>query len=598
MKTSTARSSQVFWIAATIGLALATLLGMPSTGSAQASWTVSPSPSPTNNIYYNAGNVGIGTNIPAERLVVSNNSAPLPAGLSGTTLHIGGTDGSYNRFTSDAFGGANSINQRRANNTAASPSALATDDLIGQFSWLGFGSTAYSTARAAIAGNASQTWTDANQGTYLTFFTTLNNTAAPLERIRIDNAGNVGIGTVSPTNLVDAVQSQDGGSILSITNTSSGVSSMAIVNAASDWGALRLQAHSTGRTLTRYGITLSGWGEIVPTAGNGLLIGTGALAKPVVFGTNGSERLRIDSAGNVGIGTAAPGQRLSVFGTIESTSGGFKFPNGTVQTTALGSASDLSSGTLPDARFPATLPASSGVNLTTLSASNLASGTVATARLGSGTASATTFLRGDNTWAVPSGGSQWNNGGSSSISYSTGNVGIGTTIAPSDTLEVNGTLKVSGTGNITAAGTIEGYNIKAKFQDVAEWVPSSERIPAGTVVVLDTTKSNQVISSTQSYDTRVAGVVSEQPGIALGESGEGKVLVATTGRVMVKVDASHGPIHIGDLLVTSTNPGVAMKSEPVDLGGVQLHRPGTIIGKALEPLEKGSGRILVLLSLQ
>jgi len=129
-------------------------------------------------------------------------------------------------------------------------------------------------------------------------------------------------------------------------------------------------------------------------------------------------------------------------------------------------------------------------------------------------------------------------------------------------------------------------------------VPASEQIPAGTVVVLDSTKSNHVIASTKGYDTRVAGVISAQPGIALGEGGDSKVLVATTGRVRVKVDASHGPIQIGDLLVTSDVPGVAMKSEPVNLGGVQLHRPGTLIGKALEQLEKGSGKILVLLSLQ
>ncbi|HEY0966927.1 MAG TPA: hypothetical protein VGD88_06030 [Opitutaceae bacterium] len=44
------------------------------------------------------------------------------------------------------------------------------------------------------------------------------------------------------------------------------------------------------------------------------------------------------------------------------------------------SASDLSSGTLPDARFPATLPALSGVNLTALNASNLGSGTIPDAR--------------------------------------------------------------------------------------------------------------------------------------------------------------------------------------------------------------------------
>jgi hypothetical protein len=55
-------------------------------------------------------------------------------------------------------------------------------------------------------------------------------------------------------------------------------------------------------------------------------------------------------------------------------------------------------------------------------------------------------------------------------------------------------------------------------------------------------------------------VISAQPGIALGEKSYSKVLVATTGRVKVKVDASKGPIHIGDLLVTSDLPGVAMRS--------------------------------------
>ena len=154
-------------------------------------------------------------------------------------------------------------------------------------------------------------------------------------------------------------------------------------------------------------------------------------------------------------------------------------------------------------------------------------------------------------------------------------------------------FSVNESGNVTISGTIN-----AKYQDVAEWVPSSEQLAAGTVVVLDSTKSNQVISSSTSYDTRVAGVISAQPGIALGEKSDSKVLVATTGRVKVKVDASKGAIRIGDLLVTSDVPGVAMKSEEINLGGVKIHRPGTLIGKALEPLEKGKGEILVLLSLQ
>lgn len=66
-------------------------------------------------------------------------------------------------------------------------------------------------------------------------------------------------------------------------------------------------------------------------------------------------------------------------------------------------ASLLSSGTLPDGRFPATLPAASGVNLTALNASNIGSGTVPTARLGSGAANGSSFLRGDQTWAAAGG---------------------------------------------------------------------------------------------------------------------------------------------------------------------------------------------------
>ena len=165
-----------------------------------------------------------------------------------------------------------------------------------------------------------------------------------------------------------------------------------------------------------------------------------------------------------------------------------------------------------------------------------------------------------------------------------GNMGVGTT-APASRLHV--------AGNITVDG-----NINAKYQDVAEWVPTTQKLSAGTVVVLDKSSANHVAASTTAYDTRVACVVSAQPGITLGERGEDKALVATTGRVKVKVDATRAPIEIGDLIVTSDVVGVAMKSEPIQIGGRQIHAPGTIIGKALEPIAKGTGEILVLLSLQ
>lgn len=60
----------------------------------------------------------------------------------------------------------------------------------------------------------------------------------------------------------------------------------------------------------------------------------------------------------------------------------------------------------------------------------------------------------------------------------------------------------------------------------------------------------------------------------------------------IRIDTS------GNVGIGTTSPGVAMKSEPMEINGRKFHQPGTLIGKALEPLEKGKGAILVLLSLQ
>ena len=67
-----------------------------------------------------------------------------------------------------------------------------------------------------------------------------------------------------------------------------------------------------------------------------------------------------------------------------------------------GATLDISASTLTP---PATMPASSGINFTALNATNLGSGTVPTARLGTGTASSSTILYGDQTYKTePSSG--------------------------------------------------------------------------------------------------------------------------------------------------------------------------------------------------
>ena len=72
----------------------------------------------------------------------------------------------------------------------------------------------------------------------------------------------------------------------------------------------------------------------------------------------------------------------------------------------------------------------------------------------------------------------------------------------------------------------------------------------------------------------------------------GEVPLGVVGIIPCKVSTENGAIRVGDLLVTSSTVGHAMK------GTDRSRMLGAVVGKAPEPLAKGSGVIQVLVTLQ
>ena len=248
-----------------------------------------------------------------------------------------------------------------------------------------------------------------------------------------------------------------------------------------------------------------------------------------------------------------------------------------VNLTAL-NATQLTSGTVPDARFPATLPAvsgvnltalpatlpaASGVNLTALNATQLTSGTVPIGRIGaSGTPSASTFLRGDNAWAAVS-------GGSASDSFSTITVaGQSNVVADSatDTLTLvagsNITITTdAGTDTITIAAAGGGSTsdsfatiaVAGQSSVVADSSTDTLTLAAGTGISITTNAGTDTVTITSTVSSGVSALTGLSDVSAAGLTVDEFALPAIT---RLDVTANGNSAYRFDQYSTTDNPTI------------------------------------------
>jgi hypothetical protein len=601
----------------------------------------------TGSIYYNAGEVGIGTNAPTTPLEVVGLS-----GKFGNTAILGRitstTQANYGvRGTIASLLGAG-VQGEASNATGGvgvSGKALAGTGVAGVVDATTGSSRGVSGLVHSPDGQAVRGLNDATTGNAVGVYGETASTAgyAGYFQGRGYFSGNVGIGVLDPT----APLTLAGGNW----DVATGVGDVQIGNAA---GRLKI---GVGTSSTPVGIVR-------------LNAQSGTTSPKLILGAAGLDMMAIWSTSiGVGMGTALPasGTKLDVNGKVKMT--GFQLGssatsgyvltadssgNGTWQAPTGGG----SSFTLPyTGSVSSTGAAFEVTNTGTGMGSRAVFAKLTNASVSADAAAGAFSSTGTSAWAIHanadtsaiyatggtgygimsygSGGGYFSASGATGRAVygmagsqatsgfggyfqSTGTTGTGMYARASGTSGVGATIEATGTSGVglIAKGPVAGARIYGHLElyehgttnkilemgkglDYAEGFDvagETKDIGPGAVLVIDPKSPGRLAISRSAYDRKVAGIVAGAKGLGSGVrlgAGQFDHDVALAGRVYCNVVAGPQGIEPGDLLTTADVPGHAMKA------GDHAKSQGAILGKAMEPLAAGKrGQILVLVTLQ